>query len=73
MYSLMNSVGNQNVHITTADSEAIAQGTEPSMDGFNPPRSVGFRLDGRIRADWQEKWLLIMDEVSILERGRYTL
>jgi len=36
------------------------------VDGFTLPNPVGLRIDRQIRIDWQEKYLLIIDEVSML-------
>lgn len=37
-----------------------------NIDGFAGPSSASLRVDGRSTAEWQEKWLLIVDEVSML-------
>lgn len=37
-----------------------------SVDGFVPSSSADLRIDGQIKMDWQEKYLLIIDEVSML-------
>jgi len=37
-----------------------------NVDGFEPSRSTGLRVDGQAKMDWQEKYLLIIDEVSML-------
>ncbi|KAL8284675.1 hypothetical protein RB600_009209 [Gaeumannomyces tritici] len=36
------------------------------VDGFVVPSSAGFRINVQIKMDWQEKYLLIVDEVSML-------
>lgn len=46
------------------DTTARSRRVEP--DGFAAPSSAGLRIDGQITAEWQEKWLLIIDEVSVL-------
>ncbi|RKK66419.1 hypothetical protein BFJ69_g15414 [Fusarium oxysporum] len=35
-------------------------------DGFAPSSSAGLRIDGQAKMDWQEKYALIIDEVSVL-------
>ena len=37
-----------------------------NMDGFNSSRLVGLHVNGQTKMDWQEKYLLIIDEVSML-------
>ncbi|KAG7413173.1 ATP-dependent DNA helicase PIF1 [Fusarium oxysporum f. sp. raphani] len=41
-------------------------GRGSDVDGFAASSSASFRVDGRSTAQWQEKWLLIIDEVSML-------
>lgn len=41
-------------------------GRGADVDGFAAPSSAGLRIDGRSTAEWQEKRLLIIDEVSML-------
>ena len=36
------------------------------VDGFAASSSANLRVDGRTKMDWQEKYLLIIDEVSML-------
>jgi hypothetical protein len=36
------------------------------VDGFALPGRAGLRIDGQTKMDWQEKYVLIIDEVSIL-------
>ncbi|KAF9774783.1 hypothetical protein IL306_007181, partial [Fusarium sp. DS 682] len=35
-------------------------------DGFAPSSSAGLRIDGQAKMDWQEKYALIIDEISML-------
>jgi hypothetical protein len=37
-----------------------------NVDEIVPSRSAGLRIDGQTKMDWQEKYLLIIDEVSML-------
>src|SRR2546429_2216526 len=37
-----------------------------NVDGFVPSSSAGLRIDGQTKMDWQEKYLLVIDEVSML-------
>ncbi|KAI8396536.1 hypothetical protein FOFC_21084 [Fusarium oxysporum] len=41
-------------------------GRGSDVDGFAASSSASLRVDGRSTAQWQEKWLLIIDEVSML-------
>lgn len=41
-------------------------GSKMALDRFGLPSSTGLRVDGETRMDWQEKYLLIIDEVSML-------
>lgn len=41
-------------------------GSCKDADEFNLSRSAGLRVDGETKMDWQEKYLLIIDEVSML-------
>ncbi|KAM5359221.1 hypothetical protein ACJZ2D_014648 [Fusarium nematophilum] len=43
------------------DTAARSRRAEP--DGFAAPSSVSLRIDGQTTAEWQEKWLLIVDEL----------
>jgi hypothetical protein len=36
-------------------------------DSFAPSSSAGLRIDGQAKMDWQEKYALIIDEVSMLD------
>ena len=40
-------------------------GSGKDVDGFNSFRSAGLHINGQTKMDWQEKYLLIIDEVSI--------
>jgi hypothetical protein len=35
------------------------------MDSFQQPSLAGLRVNGQTKMDWQEKYLLIIDEVSM--------
>lgn len=37
-----------------------------NVDGFVASSSAGLRVDGQAKMDWQEKYMLIIDEVSML-------
>jgi hypothetical protein len=37
-----------------------------AIDGIRPSGAGDLYIDGQTRMDWQEKWLLIIDEVSML-------
>ncbi|PVH91576.1 hypothetical protein DM02DRAFT_647273 [Periconia macrospinosa] len=37
-----------------------------AVDGFTSSTSADLRIDGQTRMDWQEKYMLIIDEVSML-------
>ena len=37
-----------------------------NVDGFPPSSSAGLRIDGQNKMDWQEKYMLIIDEISML-------
>lgn len=41
-------------------------GSKMALDRFGLPSSIGLWVDGETRMDWQEKYLLIIDEVSML-------
>lgn len=41
-------------------------GSKTAFDRFRLPSSTGLRVNGETRMDWQEKYLLIIDEVSML-------
>jgi hypothetical protein len=46
--------------------DAAARSRRAEPDGFAASNSASLRIDGRTTAEWQEKWLLIVDEVSML-------
>jgi hypothetical protein len=41
-------------------------GRYADVDGLAVPSSIGLRIDVKAKMDWQEKYLLIIDEVSML-------
>jgi hypothetical protein len=41
-------------------------GRHAGVDGFAVRSSTGLRIDVKIKMDWQEKYLLVIDEVSML-------
>jgi hypothetical protein len=41
-------------------------GCDADVDGFVLPRRAGLRIDGQTKMDWQEKYMLIIDEASML-------
>jgi hypothetical protein len=48
------------------DTSRVGYSTSKNIDGFSSSGSTGLRIDGQARMEWQEKYLLIMDEVSML-------
>ncbi|PNH49352.1 hypothetical protein VD0003_g7784 [Verticillium dahliae] len=46
--------------------DATVRSRRAEPDGFVASSSAGLRVDGKTTAEWQEKWLLIIDEVSML-------
>jgi hypothetical protein len=48
------------------DTSRIGYGASKNIDGFSSSGSTGLRIDGQVRMQWQEKYLLIIDEVSML-------
>src|SRR5437667_12327759 len=46
------------------DTSRVGSGKD--VDGFNSSRSAGLHVDGQTKMDWQEKYLLIINEVSML-------
>lgn len=43
-------------------------GWHADVDGFALPGSGGLRIDGQTKINWQEKYLLIVDEVSMCQK-----
>jgi hypothetical protein len=55
------------IHSACNFSKDISRvGSHKDVDGFAPSNSAGLRIDGQSKMDWQEKYLLIIDEVSML-------
>ena len=46
--------------------DTLRLGSNKNTHGFRPSRSGDLYIDGQARMDWQEKYLLIIDEVSML-------
>ncbi|KAF1807904.1 hypothetical protein P152DRAFT_469266 [Eremomyces bilateralis CBS 781.70] len=56
--------GTAAANINGDTSRSVSGSTD--LERFAPRRSTSLRVDGRSRAEWQEKLLLIIDEVSML-------
>lgn len=55
------------IHSACNFSKGLSRvGSCKDVDGFNPPSSASLRVDGQTKMGWQEKYLLIIDEVSML-------
>lgn len=55
------------IHSACGFSKDMAQsGSKNAFDRFGTPSSTTVRVDGQIRMDWQDKYMLIIDEVSML-------
>ena len=46
--------------------DASQMGSKKDIDGVRASNTVNLYIDGQARMDWQEKYLLIIDEVSML-------
>jgi hypothetical protein len=46
--------------------DMVQSSSKDAFDRFTTPNSTGLRVDGQSRMDWQEKQMLIIDEVSML-------
>jgi len=44
----------------------LCVGGYKAVDGIRPSSTSDLYINGQTRMDWQEKWLLIIDEVSML-------